>query len=80
MQRPLLTLTEVVYEFQLGEDFVAKWASKGAEDDFRDGRSKIPAMPVVRPGQRGALYPRHLLMEWLLKYFGHGYTGKEDAA
>lgn len=74
----LLTGLEVQVQFGLGEDFISLWTKPAAAKDYKEGRSLIPGMPVIRPGTRGALYPRALLMEWLLRYFGSGYgTGDE---
>jgi hypothetical protein len=75
--KTFLTLIEVQMEFNLGEKFITEWTAPKAEQEWKEGRSSIPAMPVVRPGERGMIFPRQLLEQWLLKYFGSGYTGDE---
>lgn len=75
----LCTAAEVALCYQLGEDFVSRWSSPRAQEDYEAGRSTIPGMPVIRTGPRGALYRTDLLMEWLQRYFGHGYSGAEAA-
>lgn len=77
MEKPLLTFQEVRYEFNLGEKFIEVWTAPEACRDYKAGKSKIPGMPVIRPGEKGMLFPRELLMQWLLRYFGSGYGTEE---
>ena len=69
----MMTRLEVQLELGLSEQFIDNWTSARAVQEARSDAQRTPAMPVVRTSERGMLFPRALVMEWLLKYFGSGY-------
>lgn len=76
--KPLLNTQEVMFVLGLSEGFIRQWASPQAELDYKAGVSAIPGMPVVRPGEKWMLFPRELLWQWLLKYFGSGCEERKN--